>query len=193
MGQFSWYYSDTNKQLIDNKHADTYLLVPSPFRDRYGAAIYENCYDGYGHFYIYDIYELIAEWNRDFLSISMLRKKPKLEQYGGLYSFEKEELAKQGLSEEEIEAKDQAKKQANFERGMAWYNLEAQRLLDYKAGLSNEEMAEKYGKDWKREVGINIAGGDERNFKLLYPIKITSKEMPYDEAKPSKRDPNQGW
>ena len=27
MGQFSWIYSDTNKQLIDNKPADTYLLV----------------------------------------------------------------------------------------------------------------------------------------------------------------------
>ena len=28
MGQFSWIYSDTHKQLIDNKEADTYLLVP---------------------------------------------------------------------------------------------------------------------------------------------------------------------
>ena len=31
MGQFSWIYSDTNKQLVDNKIADTYLLVPKPF------------------------------------------------------------------------------------------------------------------------------------------------------------------
>lgn len=32
MGQFSWIYSDTNNQLIDNKPADTYLLVQSHFR-----------------------------------------------------------------------------------------------------------------------------------------------------------------
>ena len=33
MGQFSWIYSDTNKQLIDNRRADTYLLVPPPFQE----------------------------------------------------------------------------------------------------------------------------------------------------------------
>ena len=41
MGQFSWIYSDTNKQLVDNKIADTYLLVPKPFQEKYGKAIYE--------------------------------------------------------------------------------------------------------------------------------------------------------
>lgn len=46
MGQFSWIYSDTNKQLIDNKRADTYLLVPKPFQEKYGKEIYEGCYDG---------------------------------------------------------------------------------------------------------------------------------------------------
>lgn len=32
MGQFSWIYSDTDKQLLDDVYADTYLLVPKPFQ-----------------------------------------------------------------------------------------------------------------------------------------------------------------
>lgn len=65
MGQFSWIYSDTNKQVVDDKEADTYLLVPKQFQHKYGKAIHESCYDGYGNFGGYDVYDLIAEWNRD--------------------------------------------------------------------------------------------------------------------------------
>ena len=65
MGQFSWLYSDTGKQVLDGYKADTYLLVPEKFQDKYGKEIYEDCYDGYGHFGSYDIYELIPEWNRE--------------------------------------------------------------------------------------------------------------------------------
>ena len=67
MGQFSWIYSDTNKQVVDCKDADTYLLVPEPFQDKYGKTIYEDCYDGYGHFGKYDIFDLVAEWNKDMI------------------------------------------------------------------------------------------------------------------------------
>lgn len=67
MGQFSWIYSDTNKQVVDNKKADTFLLVPKPFQEKYGKAIYESYYDGYGHFGGYDVYKLIVEWNREMI------------------------------------------------------------------------------------------------------------------------------
>ena len=67
MGQFSWIYSDTNKQLVDNKIADTYLLVPKPFQEKYGKAIYEGCYGGYGNFGRYDVYDLIPEWNKEMI------------------------------------------------------------------------------------------------------------------------------
>lgn len=67
MGQYSWIYSDSNKHVINDKLSDTYLLVPKPFQQKYGKAIYESCYDGYGNFGGYDVYGLIPEWNRDMI------------------------------------------------------------------------------------------------------------------------------
>ena len=193
MGQFSWIYSDTNKQLIDNRRADTYLLVPPPFQAKYGKTIYESCYDGYGNFGGYDVYDLVAEWNREFLSKDMLREEPKFKNYGGLYPFEKERLRKEGLSEEEIEKKD-------FEQRNYYYNLAVkrhqtviERLNDYKNGMSDKEMFLKYGENWKREIGIDIACYDEQNESIPFSIKITTKEMEYNSVAASKSDPNQGW
>ena len=67
MGPFSWLYSDTNKQVLDDVEADTYLLVPKPFQNEYGTSIYESGYNGYGNFGKYDIYDLIPEWNKEII------------------------------------------------------------------------------------------------------------------------------
>ena len=34
---------------------------------------------------------------------------------------------------------------------------------------------------------------DEDNAALEYPIKVTTREMEYEEVAPSLGDPNQGW
>lgn len=68
MGQFSWLDCITGEQVVDNKRRDVYVLVPKEFRDQYGERIKEDCYDGYGHFGGYDIYDLVADWNRKALS-----------------------------------------------------------------------------------------------------------------------------
>lgn len=34
MGQFSWIYSDTNRQLKDDVYKDTYLLIPEEFQEK---------------------------------------------------------------------------------------------------------------------------------------------------------------
>ena len=148
MGQFSWIYSDTDKQLVDNKKADAYLLVPPPFQEKYGKTIYEGCYDGYGHFGKYDVYDLIIEWNKHMI--------PEI--------IERIETGKWRCDSNESNVRN---------------------LQNYYDGKELDcEL---------RLLGIVIACYDEDNFVLEYPIKITSKEMEYDEASPSKGDPYQGW
>ena len=148
MGQFSWIYSDTNKQLIDNRRADAYLLVPKPFQEKYGKAIYESCYDGYGRFGRYDVYDLIPEWNKEMIPEIIRRIKD------GNW--------KCSTSENDIT-----------------------NLQNYYEGKPITcEL---------RWLGIVMACYDEDNFALEYPIKITTKEMEYENVKPSESDPNQGW
>ena len=65
MGQFSWLDCRDGSQILDNVEADVYLLVPKEFG---GGRIKETCYDGYGNFGGKDAYDLVADWNREFLS-----------------------------------------------------------------------------------------------------------------------------
>lgn len=193
MGCYSWIYADTNKAMKCGKVTSSYLLIPPPFQEKYGEYIHISCYDGYGHFKKYDIFDLVAEWNREFLTKDMLDlKEIKFENFGNFYDFEKKRLREEGLSEDEIEVKNIEKKQKAYNNAIHYQNLEIARLNDYKNGLPDDEMIAKYGKHWKREIGIAIARDDENNANLPYPIKITSGPMQYNNAKASKKDPNQG-
>lgn len=194
MGQFSWIYSDTGKQLLDDVKADAYLLVPKLFQKEYGKSIHETFYDGYGNFGEYDVYDLLALWNRDYLPMeTKVLSKPKIENYGGLYSFEKDELRKNGMTEEEIEKMDMEERQCHYNRAVKRYERSLQRIKDFMNRIPDLEMKEKYGRSYLREIGIDIGCYDEDNAKLKYPIKITTKEMEYEEVAQSKSDPNQGW
>ena len=148
MGQFSWIYSDTKKQLVNNRRADTYLLVPKPFQEKYGKAIYECCYDGYGSFGGYYVYDLIPEWNKAMIPEIIRRIK------NGNWTCR--------ISENDI------------------------------INLRNYYEGKPFTCEL-RWLGIIMACYDEDNFALEYPIKITTKEMEYENTPPSKRDPNQGW
>lgn len=148
MGQFSWIYSDTNKQVIDNRRADAYLLVPRAFQEKYGKSIYESCYDGYGHFGKYDVYDLIPEWNKGMIPEIIHRIK------NGNWHCR--------TSENDI--------------------INLQNYYD-----GNKISCEL------RWLGIVMARYDEDNFALEYPIKITSREMEYENVSASERDPKQGW
>lgn len=66
MGQFSWLDCITEEQIVDNKVRDVYVLIPKEFG---GGHIRETCYDGYGNFGGHDIFDLIADWNRESLQI----------------------------------------------------------------------------------------------------------------------------
>ena len=164
MGQFSWLDCRTGEQVLDDVERDVYVLVPKEFG---GGHIKETCYDGYGNFGGHDIYDLVAEWNKDYLSEEYL-EKPTLDMYGG----------------------DEKYYQAALRRNQIAVN----KIEDFKAGMNDAYMTMVYGDYWKRMIGIDIACYDEQNASLKYPIKIThDQNAVYEECEPSLSDPNQGW
>lgn len=64
MGQFSWLDCRTEEQVLDNVERNVYVLVPQEFG---GGHIKEECYDGYGRFGGHDIYDLVVDWNLNYL------------------------------------------------------------------------------------------------------------------------------
>lgn len=71
MGQFSWITCDTKEQVVNNEIKDVYVLVPKEFGKE---NILEQCYDGYGNFGNHDIYDLVADWNKNYITIENLIK-----------------------------------------------------------------------------------------------------------------------
>lgn len=166
MGQFSWITCDTKEQVVNNEIKDVYVLVPKEFGKE---NILEQCYDGYGNFGNHDIYDLVADWNKNYITIENLIK-PDRKRYGN--HPEDEEFFKAALEE---------------------YEKRCKALEDFKV-LPDKEMKEKYGNEFKRKIGISIACYNEQNAVLKYPIKIARlKNSVYEECSPSDSDPNQGW
>ena len=163
MGQFSWKYADTNNRSALKLYGTAYVPCPD------GTVIYEPCYYCYGIFGGHDIYDLVADWNRESISADNI-KRPK------------PTVPKNTQQEEEW-----------YQRAMERYHFQCSRLLDFVDGKPDDYMKEIYGNDWKRNIGIDIACGDESNAALKFPIKIC-KEKPgsYEQLRPSKRDPYQG-
>lgn len=162
MGQFSWMYADTNNQKALNEGEKAYVPCPD------GTVIFEECYDGYGNFDGHDIYNLVADWNRQKITVGSIRK-PLREQW----SPEDEDY---------------------FQSAMRRYESSSRRILDFSNGQSDEYMEETYGEDWKRYIGIDIACYDEDNEALPFPIKICkNRPTEYDLLPASESDPNQGW
>jgi len=176
MGCFSWERADrTTKQKNIAIGDACKLLIPAEFG---GGYFKEESYDGYGMFGGVDVYDEVTKWNRNYINTENFSSKalhePKLEDFRGLYDFEKEDFRSQGLSEDEICEKDLETKKKFFDSSMNLYKSDIERLKDYCSGASDDEMKEKYGKEYLRNIGIDIACYDEDQEKLKYPIKIVS-------------------
>ena len=177
MGVFSWCTSDTKKSIpccrpFGDLPGTVYLLNP------FGEPYKETDYEGYGVFGEKDIYDLVVEWNREYLSADNIRK-PSRSNY---------EAGEQG--------------DIYYEKAMSKYQATCDAIIAYKNGASDDFMKEHFGmqiapwgdgSDWKRVLGISLACYDEDHVKLKYPIKIVEHPMPYDEAGISPSCPFQGY
>jgi hypothetical protein len=179
MGQFSWLDCKSGEQIIDDKIKDVYLLIPKEFG---GGHIKETCYDGYGNFGGYDVYDLVATWNRKALA-----DKPNFIFPYAVYraKYISENYKWDSEYSERIDIQLRNKK---------WYeaysNLE---LTDEEVVKVNKEKFGNWRSEW-RSIGIDLACYDEDNEALPFPIKITYDEKAiYENCAPSKSDPNQGW
>lgn len=191
MGNFSWIDCKDKTRIKINQKA--FLLIPAEFG---GGCLTTEYYNGYGIFGGLDVYELVAEWNREKITENMIKnfiQEPKKSQFGGLYGFEKRELEKQGKTADEIEKLEAEQRTASYNRALKRYNNTVAMIKDYIAGVDDDEMAEKYGDEYKREIGIYLACEDENNKRLAYPIKVTHDATAiYEKCKYSKTDIYQG-
>lgn len=165
MGQFSWMFADTqNEEALCLDHI---CYVPMPNSE----FLFEPGYEGYGEFGGHDIYDLVADWNREFLSRNPEYLIP------GHGSYLKDDGTIVELKPKRV---DEYK----------WYPAYSDLTL------SREQVAEKSGIPEYRWIGIAIACGDDRNRKLPFPIKICQRPPhrdSYFQLPASDNDPNQGW
>lgn len=120
--------------------------------------IIEQCYDGYGEFDGKDIYDLVVDWNKEYLEDIFCAMS---EDHWGYH----------------------LKEVATAFQNDDTYALhkEVYRLVD-----SGKEPP-FFKDEWKRTIGIAIACREEDNESLPFPIKITTTKWhrAYDELFPS--------
>ena len=168
MGQFSWLdCKDTSRQILDNVIADVFLLIPQEFG---GGSYHESCYNGYGMFGSHDVYEEVATWNRKNITTDNIEKP--------------------------VRSAWPCDTEGNkwYQLAVSRYEKQCKRLIDFRSGKTPAEMTALYGRDYLREIGIDIACLDSQNKALKYPIKITHDATAiYKDCNYSPADPNQGW
>lgn len=166
MGMFSWIDPKTGENIVADYNGQTaYVPVPKEFG---GYCLVEENYEGYGVFQGMDVYELVAEWNRYNMPLETeAMKQPRREDY---------------TSDED------------FNYAIERYAGDFLMLRDWAScEHSDEDMAERYGKEFKRNIGILIACYDADNSKLRYPIKVSTSKCKYEDADWSPSDPEQGF
>ena len=190
MGSFSWCYCDVGEIRIDSfgcprprrdqrlvgfsKDHPASVLIPEEFGGK-TAQIDVKMYEDYGRFGKIDIYNLIADWNRSWISAHPDYKTP------------------HSLKYEEQHPKYPAKKMSEYPWWPFYSNL----------SLSREDVLKKWREAYPctplvmieyRSIGITIACYNEDNAALPYPIKIAKDPRSiYEDCPPSLSDPYQGF
>ena len=128
-------------------------LIPQEFKDIKGD---------------YTVFELVALWNKDYLTDKDLGFKPYFENFRGMDEYEKNMYREKGKTEEEIAELDKEFRRVFYEESLEQYNSNIDKIQDFKI-LSDMEMKDKYGKDYLHEIGVAIYRSDS----LKYPLKLT--------------------
>lgn len=163
MGQFSWMYADSDNKDALKLFGKAYVPCPD------GTVIYEGCYNCDGMFGGYDIYDLVAEWNKQYISIDNIEMPVR----GDWGDTEQDALC--------------------YQDALKRYKFQCQRIIDFINNKSEEYMQKIYGEDWKRNIGIDIASDSEDNAALKFPIKICEgKNSCYGKIPASESDQDQG-
>lgn len=166
MGCFSWMFADTNNRKPLNIGEEGYLMAPD------GKVYHEKCYDGYGVFDGHDVYELVVDWNLEYLRpelpLPKRRNDDKQVRFFEPWADAVIRLLKEGKEDE---------------------------AQEYMNRIADNRIVPGYlRRDWKRHIGIEIACYDYQNRHLAFPIKISSTDtIPYDGLPASDADPDQGF
>ena len=118
----------------------------------------ETCYSGYGYIAGYEVYALVAEWNKPYIEeiLKAIQKKE------GKYFVTDKILA----------------------IGTAWQNNNQKTIDQILAG--EEDCYVTPVKEWKRTIGIAIVHAKDVA-EILYPLKIvSSRKKKYDELPASR-------
>ena len=171
MGTFSWKFCDRPRKALRIGERG-FLLTP------FHEAIRENAYAGYGKFSGIDAYELVAIWNREYLS-----QHPDYPVWQAHFIT----VTDGNGSTKRVRAP------AVTISEYPWYPLYAD--LSISPEKFNEMVVDMDYRGFPmdmRSVGIEIAAYDEQNKRLPFPIKICSQVSIYDAWPASKQDPRQG-
>lgn len=170
MGCFSWKFANESNKKRLRIGRPAYLYCPN------GVVVYESYYEGYGEFDGLDVYDLVADWNREYLS-----KHPEftISRHGGPATL------------------PPAKRIDEYPWYAAYADLSKSREEVIAAWIAAEKTTgnETPYAEW-RGIGIEIACYDDWNAALPFPIKICSNphaRKSYAELPPSESDPDQGF
>lgn len=177
MGSFSWLFADKENKKPLEIGMTGYLICPN----NKAVKTPDGGYDGYGCFGEHekeeiDVYEAVANWNREILSKQPDRKIP---QHGRVFN------------EQTQSYEDEAPRALS---SYAWWKYYSDLEL-MPSEISARMRADGYKFFDYRYIGIALSCYDDQNAALPYPIKIASTGfgMLYEQLPPSKLDPDQGF
>lgn len=166
MGYFTW--TDARYEPVKKARTGDYPIKTKIPYGEYAkvicpddSVIIEKHYDGYGEFDGHDIYDLVVDWNRDYLEEIFDRLAAKEPKHWGWYL-----------------------------RNLAvMYQHHKENSAEFASEILT--VANNHGPilitEWKRNIGITISCEYEDNKALPFPIKITSTKWnkTYAELYPS--------